>query len=102
MSSNLVKVIVDHSKPRSLSADQREELARLAAMTDASIDYSDIPPTDFANAIPFRERPLFKPVKRSTTLRLDADVLSWLRAKGKGYQTRINAILREAMMREGS
>lgn len=39
-------------------------------------------------------------MKQSTTVRLDADVLAWLKAKGKGYQTRLNAILREAMMRE--
>ena len=39
-------------------------------------------------------------MKQSTTVRLDADVLQWLKAKGKGYQTRLNAILREAMMRE--
>ena len=41
----------------------------------------------------------FRPVKQSTTIRLDADVLVWLKAGGKGYQTRINAILREAMHR---
>ena len=39
-------------------------------------------------------------VKGSTTVRLDADVLQWFKGEGKGYQTRRNAILREAMMRE--
>ena len=33
--------------------------------------------------------------KEQTTLRLDADMLDWFRAQGKGYQTRINAILRK-------
>ena len=35
----------------------------------------------------------------STTVRVDADVLAWLKSQGKGYQTRINTILREAMLR---
>ena len=39
------------------------------------------------------------PTKQSTTVRVDADVLAWLKGQGKGYQTRINAILREAMLR---
>jgi uncharacterized protein (DUF4415 family) len=54
----------------------------------------------WANATRFRDRALFRPVKRSTTVRIDADVLQWLKGKGKGYQTRLNAILREAMTRE--
>ena len=32
--------------------------------------------------------------KQHTSLRLDADMLAWFRAQGRGYQTRINAILR--------
>ena len=38
-----------------------------------------------------------KPVKQQLTIRLDADVLAWLKAQGRGYQTRINRILRLAM-----
>lgn len=62
---------------------------------------ADIPPLDemfWANAI--CDRALYRPVKRSTTVWLDADVLQWLKSKGKGYQTRLNAILRKAMRRE--
>jgi len=43
--------------------------------------------------------PFYKPVKTSTTVRVDSDVLIWLKSQGKGYQTKINAILREAMIR---
>ena len=43
---------------------------------------------------------MFRPLKQSTTIRVDADVLDWLKAAGKGYQTRMNAILREAMRQE--
>ena len=75
------------------------QLSRLEALENREIDYSDIPPlTDdfFKNGV---RNPFFKPVKTSTTVRIDADILVWLRKQGRGYQTRINAILREAMMR---
>ena len=38
--------------------------------------------------------PVYRPTKTSTTVRIDTDVLLWLRSQGKGYQSRINAILR--------
>jgi uncharacterized protein (DUF4415 family) len=44
--------------------------------------------------------PFYRPVKQQLTVRLDADVIAWLRGQGKGYQTRINALLREAMTNE--
>lgn len=65
-------------------------------MTDADIDYSDIPELDeafFKNAIPVN----WPPAKSQLTIRLDADVLAWLKSNGRGYQTRINHILRVAM-----
>ena len=40
----------------------------------------------------------YKPVKTSTTVRIDSDVLAWLRSQGRGYQTRINVILRREML----
>jgi uncharacterized protein (DUF4415 family) len=39
-------------------------------------------------------------VKQQASVRLDADVLAWLKAQGKGYQTRMNKILREAMLKD--
>ncbi len=69
-------------------------------MPDESIDYSDIPPLDegfWKNAI---RNPYYKPVKKQLTVRLDADLIAWLRNAGKGYQTRINTILRQEMLRE--
>ncbi len=42
----------------------------------------------------------YRPVKRKVSLRLDADVLAWFQRKGRGYQTRINRVLREAMREE--
>jgi uncharacterized protein (DUF4415 family) len=43
---------------------------------------------------------LFRPIKKSVTVRIDADVLAWLKAKGPGYQSRINAALRGVMLAE--
>ena len=40
-----------------------------------------------------------EPVKVSLSIKIDADVLSWFKSQGKGYQTRINKALREAMMK---
>jgi uncharacterized protein (DUF4415 family) len=40
----------------------------------------------------------YRPVKRQITARVDADVLAWLKSQGKGYQSRINAILRREML----
>jgi uncharacterized protein (DUF4415 family) len=40
---------------------------------------------------------LYKPIKKPVTLRLDADVLAWFKVDGRGYQTRINKVLRKLM-----
>ena len=45
-------------------------------------------------------RQFYRPVKALLSTRIDADVLAWLRAQGDGYQSRLNAILREAMEKE--
>lgn len=69
-------------------------------MPESGIDVSDIPPLDeefFRRAV---RNPYFKPIKASTTLRIDADVLAWLKSRGRGYQTRINGILRAQMLKE--
>ena len=81
-----------------LTADKRKELQRLAARPDREIDLSDIPE--------IREFPsdavigkFYRPKKASVTIRIDADVLAWLRSSGEGYQTRINEYLRRLMRR---
>jgi uncharacterized protein (DUF4415 family) len=42
----------------------------------------------------------YRPIKRPVTLRLDADVVAWFKADGRGYQTRINRALRKVMLEE--
>jgi uncharacterized protein (DUF4415 family) len=83
-----------------LTDTQMAELKKLAKMSEERIDYSDIPPltdTFWAGAV---KNPFYRPTKQATTVRIDADVLAWLRSKGRGYQTKINGILREAMIHE--
>jgi len=83
-----------------LTEKDRRELAKLAALPDDTIDYSDIPPLTekfWKNAI---RNPWYRPRKRQVTLRIDADVLAWLRRGGKGYQSRLNALLRDAMLQQ--
>jgi len=43
---------------------------------------------------------MYRPIKKPVTLRLDADVIAWFKAQGRGYQTRINRALRAVMMGE--
>lgn len=85
---------------RPLTPRQRREIAAIAAKPDSEIDYSDIPrlPESFwKNAV---RNPFYRPVKQQLTVRLDADVIAWLRLRGKGYQTRLNNLLRAAMVEE--
>jgi uncharacterized protein (DUF4415 family) len=70
----------------------------LSNRPDSEIDFSDIPEvTDeqVKNAVRGR---FYRPIKRQITARVDADVLDWLKQQGKGYQSRINAILRREML----
>lgn len=94
-----VRSKVDLNQLPPLTDEQRAELKTLSDIPDSEIDYSDIPPLDDAfwkNAV---RNPFYKPTKTSATVRVDSDVLVWLKSQGKGYQTKINAILREAMIR---
>jgi uncharacterized protein (DUF4415 family) len=83
-----------------LTARQRRQVAVLASMPDNEIDYSDIPPLKDRFWKQAVRNPFYRPVKRQLTVRLDADVIAWLREQGKGYQTRINALLRSAMLKD--
>jgi len=81
---------------KKVSRKQLKELRALAALPDDKIDLSDIPEVrDWSNAVVGR---FYRPIKKSLTIRLDADVLAWLKASGRGYQTRINRLLRVAMI----
>ena len=83
-----------------LTPARKRRLAGVAAQPESSLDFSDIPPlkeTFWQNAI---RNPFYRPVKQQLTVRLDADVVAWLQKEGKGYQTRLNRLLRQAMLED--
>jgi uncharacterized protein (DUF4415 family) len=80
---------------RKLSKEQKRDIAALAAKRDEDIDFSDIPlKLDWSKA---EVGKFYRPPKKAVTMRLDGDVIDWLKSYGKGYQTRVNFLLRHAM-----
>ncbi|MGC9293619.1 MAG: BrnA antitoxin family protein [Acidobacteriaceae bacterium] len=83
------------------TAKQKREIERLAQAPDSGTDFSDLPELTekfWQNAVP---NPFYRPVKKQVTLRIDADILVWLRQQGpQGYQSRLNALLRNVMLRD--
>ena len=87
----------------------KRELAQLAKR--GPIDVSDapqLPPPAWENPIrgmdawlkTVRAGGMYKPLKQAVSMRLDADVVAWLKQAGPRYQTRANQILRERMLKE--
>ena len=98
MRKSAVEHLVDLANLPPLTEAQRADVSALRDMRDEEIARSDIPlltESFFENA---GANPFFRPMKTSTTIRLDADVLAWFKSQGRGYQTRINAVLRRAML----
>lgn len=96
--SKTVRHELDLNNPPPLTDEQKAQIKALAEMPDDQIDTSDIPEISeeaWRNAVRGR---FYKPTKTVATVRVDSDVLAWLKGHGKGYQTRINAILRRAML----
>jgi uncharacterized protein (DUF4415 family) len=96
MSATMVNVTLKDLPP--LTQADHERLAALAARPDSEIDLSDMPELteeDWKNAVRGKH---YRPVKAQITANLDKDVLAWLKADGRGYQTRMNAILRREML----
>jgi len=80
---------------KKVSKKQAKELAVLAAQREDQIDLTDLPEVlNWSGAVVGK---YYRPIKKSLTIRLDADVLAWLKSQGSGYQTRINRLLRTAM-----
>jgi uncharacterized protein (DUF4415 family) len=86
-------------KKKSTTRKSETDWERIAAMKDEDIDLSEIPeitPEMFARGVLRRN---FKPIprKKQLTLRIDSDVVEWYKKQGRGYQTKINALLRAYM-----
>ena len=120
--------IVSTTGIKALTVKQRNALRKLADLPESEIDFSDIPEIKDVRVfgrgpltaderkqllalsrLPDRELQalppglvagkFYRPRKTSLTMRLDADVVDWLRGTGEGYQTRVNSFLRELMER---
>ena len=83
-----------------LPPDVQAQIRALEALPDDEIDTTDAPEIlDWSDA---RRGVFYRPVKRQITLRLDADIVAWFKARargGRGYQTDINGALREHVRR---
>ena len=80
---------------KKLATAQKKDIAAVAAKTDATIDFSEMPEVrDWTGA---EVGQFYRPPKRTVTIRLDSDVLEWLKSYGRGYQTKANGLLRHAM-----
>lgn len=81
-----------------ISEQEREQAYKdIAAIKDEDIDFSDIPEItaeQWARAVRGR---FYRPIKKPVTMRLDADVIEWLKQQGPGYQTKANHLLRVEM-----
>jgi uncharacterized DUF497 family protein len=81
---------------RKLTKEQKRDIAAIAAKRDEGIDFSDAPPVlDWTGA---QIGKFYQPVKKPVTMRLDSDIIEWLKSYGRGYQTKANWLLRYAML----
>jgi uncharacterized protein (DUF4415 family) len=81
-----------------LTKARRTKLKALATRPDGEIDTPDIPEMTEEQWKKAKRGHFYRPRKQQITARVDADVLDWLKAQGRGYQSRINAILRREML----
>lgn len=79
-----------------LTKEQRRDIAALAAMDDADMDLKDMP--EVLNWSGAETGLFYRPKKQPVTMRLDGDVVDWLKSFGPGYQTKANMLLRHAML----
>ena len=96
--NGMTKIVRKSLSDSRLTAGHKRRLKKLSQRPDNEIDTSDIPELTekfWQNAV---RNPFYRPLKQQLTLRLDADVIAWLRRQGRGYQTRANALLRDAML----
>ena len=81
---------------RKLTKEQKRDIQAIPAKSDEDIDFSDAAPVlDWSEA---EMGKFYRPTKKPVTMRLDSDVIAWLRADGRGYQTKANWLLRNAML----
>jgi uncharacterized protein (DUF4415 family) len=85
MKGGSMKVVYRRDPGDPLTEREIQNLRELANLPDHEIDTSDIPEwteEQFRNAVRGR---FYRPVKQAVSLRLDADVIAWLKKDGQGY-----------------
>lgn len=92
--SKIVRYTTDELKEMERRGESKTDWARVKAMKDKDIVIDEDAPEptaeEWAKAVVVRR----SPPKKNITLRIDPEIIEWFRAKGKGYQTRMNAVLR--------
>ena len=98
MKKKMVRYTLETLPP--LTDAQHANLKALSARPDSEIDTSDTPVLTNAECAKTKRvrGHLYRPIKQIITARLDGDVLEWLKSHGRGYQSRMNAILRREML----
>ncbi len=81
---------------RKLTKEQKRDIRAIAAKRDEDIDFSDAPAVFEWSGAEIGK--FYRPTKKPVTMRLDSDVIAWLKADGRGYQTKANWLLRHAML----
>lgn len=81
---------------RKLTREQNHQIAAIAGQKDPEINLTEMPEVaDWSGA---EMGKFYRPPKKPVTMRLDTDIVDWLKSYGRGYQTRVNHLLRHAMV----
>lgn len=92
--------IMRRASQKTISVKIGDRTRELYKKRDRSLDHSDVPqlpPAQWAKGVVGK---YYRPLKSQISFRIDNDVLDWLKSKGEGHLSRINAILRERMDNE--
>ena len=81
---------------RKLTREQKRDIRAIAAKREEDIDFCDAPRVLDGSEAEIGK--FYRPKKKPVTMRLDSDVIAWLKADGRGYQTKANWLLRDAML----
>src|SRR5258708_23658008 len=81
---------------RRLKKEQRGDIRDIAAKRKEDIDFSDAPAVLDGSGGEIGK--FYRQTKKRVTMRLNSDVIAWLKADGRGYQTKANWVLRHAML----
>jgi len=101
---NIVSYSLDEIRGKIAKGGDRTDWTRVDAMTDEDIERAMRDDPDWADLIDFDwsgAHMVFPVQKKSISIRLDEDVVDFFKKSGKGYQTRINAVLRHYMKESG-